>query len=303
MTSWWVRWRLKSPASRLFTQLFIQAQIKENIKAPRHWPLWGKLRVTGLCEGNSPVTDEFLAQKTSNAEDVGSLIATRHFLPQGIIRNTQCICLCSDSQMAYLLSDLGHIFYYSQCFLCESKVLLSSSTSVRIVKVIECIFEKVIKAIVAINAVYLSVRTSVGPSVPVNDVNSSKSNISMLSLSMIHGMWCHIQIPSWTSVNDINALQTLLFISHSYVAHTLVLSWTWSIYLRRNLYSLVHFLWKLLANPLSTTDGVWPRVLWTVSVVLSGSFSCQVLSRWEKIMVCKFNFLLHQFAKKIYEKS
>ena len=35
-------WRLKSPASPLFTQPFIQAQMKENIKAPRHWPLWGK---------------------------------------------------------------------------------------------------------------------------------------------------------------------------------------------------------------------------------------------------------------------
>ena len=30
------RWRLKSPASPLFTQPFIQEQIKENIKAPRH---------------------------------------------------------------------------------------------------------------------------------------------------------------------------------------------------------------------------------------------------------------------------
>ena len=36
MTSWWARWRLKTPASRLFTQPFIQAQIKENIKAPHH---------------------------------------------------------------------------------------------------------------------------------------------------------------------------------------------------------------------------------------------------------------------------
>ena len=35
----WARYRLKSPASRLFTQSFIQAQIKEHIKAPRHWPL------------------------------------------------------------------------------------------------------------------------------------------------------------------------------------------------------------------------------------------------------------------------
>ena len=38
-TSYWARWRLKSPASPLFTQLLVQAQMKENIKAPRHWPL------------------------------------------------------------------------------------------------------------------------------------------------------------------------------------------------------------------------------------------------------------------------
>ena len=31
-----------SPASPLFTQPFIRAQIKENIKAPRHWPLCGE---------------------------------------------------------------------------------------------------------------------------------------------------------------------------------------------------------------------------------------------------------------------
>ena len=33
---------LKSPASRLFTQPFIQTHIKENIKAPHHWPLCGE---------------------------------------------------------------------------------------------------------------------------------------------------------------------------------------------------------------------------------------------------------------------
>ena len=46
MTSYWPRWRLKSPASRLFTQSFIQTQIKENIKAPRHWPLCGEFTGT-----------------------------------------------------------------------------------------------------------------------------------------------------------------------------------------------------------------------------------------------------------------
>ena len=40
MTSLWARWRLKSPASQLITEPFDLAQIKENIKALRHWPLW-----------------------------------------------------------------------------------------------------------------------------------------------------------------------------------------------------------------------------------------------------------------------
>ena len=60
MTSQWARWRLKSPALGLFTELFIQMQIKENTKAPRHWPLCGEFTGTG----------EFPAQKASNAENV-----------------------------------------------------------------------------------------------------------------------------------------------------------------------------------------------------------------------------------------
>ena len=52
--------RLKSPASRLWTQPFIQAQIKENIIAPRHWPLCGES--TG---------DRWIpAERASNTENV-----------------------------------------------------------------------------------------------------------------------------------------------------------------------------------------------------------------------------------------
>ena len=32
-----------SPASRLLSHPFIQEQIKESIKAPRHWPLSGEI--------------------------------------------------------------------------------------------------------------------------------------------------------------------------------------------------------------------------------------------------------------------
>ena len=39
MTSQGARRRLNSPSSRVFIQPFIQAQSKENIKAPRHWSL------------------------------------------------------------------------------------------------------------------------------------------------------------------------------------------------------------------------------------------------------------------------
>ena len=42
MVSKWSPWRLKSPVSWLFAQPFVQAHIKENNKAPRHWPLLGE---------------------------------------------------------------------------------------------------------------------------------------------------------------------------------------------------------------------------------------------------------------------
>ena len=72
LTSKWPRWRLKSPAAAwLFTQSFIQAQIKENIKALRHWPLCGEFTGTG----------EFPAQRASNAENIS--IWWRHHDPSG----------------------------------------------------------------------------------------------------------------------------------------------------------------------------------------------------------------------------
>ena len=71
----WAWWRLKSPASWLFTQSSIQAQIKENIKVPRHWPLCGEFTLIG----------EFPAQRASNAEIVSNwwrhhVICTHHRL-------------------------------------------------------------------------------------------------------------------------------------------------------------------------------------------------------------------------------
>ena len=42
VTSQWARWHLHSPALRLFTEPFVQAQMKENIKSSRYWLLWAE---------------------------------------------------------------------------------------------------------------------------------------------------------------------------------------------------------------------------------------------------------------------
>ena len=67
------KWGLKSPASRLFTQQFIQAQIKENIKASRHWLLCGEFtRLTLLLWLN------FSSGSTTSLSAKGSDIASDH---------------------------------------------------------------------------------------------------------------------------------------------------------------------------------------------------------------------------------
>ena len=61
-----MRWRLQSPASHcLFNRLFRRRSKKTS-----------KLRITGPCAGNSPVTGEFPAQKANSAENVS--ICWRH---------------------------------------------------------------------------------------------------------------------------------------------------------------------------------------------------------------------------------
>ena len=55
--SQWAPWRLNSPASRVLAQPFVEAHIKENIKAPPcHWTFWGNPPVTGGFSSQRPVT-------------------------------------------------------------------------------------------------------------------------------------------------------------------------------------------------------------------------------------------------------
>ena len=103
VTSQWGQMCLKSPASRLFNQSFIQTQIKENIKAPRHWPLCGEF--TGEqwiphtnasytenasiwwrhhggknCKAKPQVPGDFPLQRASNAEGISMSWTSRPIL-------------------------------------------------------------------------------------------------------------------------------------------------------------------------------------------------------------------------------
>ena len=59
VASQWARWRLKYPASRLFTQPFIQGADQRKHQSPASLPIVG-----------GPVTGEFPTQKASNAENI-----------------------------------------------------------------------------------------------------------------------------------------------------------------------------------------------------------------------------------------
>ena len=120
VTSKWVRWHLKSPASPLFTQPFIQAQIKENIKAPHHWP---------LCGGNSPVAGEFPAQMASNAENV-SIWWRHHDCWKGV---NKCVIWTTiirvDISISYATlhtlrqTQLTHCIFYAIYYISVGKII------------------------------------------------------------------------------------------------------------------------------------------------------------------------------------
>ena len=69
-----------------------QAQIKENIKAPRHQHLWGEF------EGYSPLNGEFPAQRANNAEmfPFDDIICFSHYQAH------QTISLLKSKDMQYI---------------------------------------------------------------------------------------------------------------------------------------------------------------------------------------------------------
>ena len=92
MTSWWPQWRLKSSASRLFTQPFIQTQIKENIKALRNLPFeWGIHRDRRIPRTNGQLRGKCIHLMTSSWKcDSNLKITLSRICKHGLIWRTSC---------------------------------------------------------------------------------------------------------------------------------------------------------------------------------------------------------------------
>ena len=107
VTSWWARWRLKSPASPLFTQPFIQAQINEHIKAPRHWPLCREFpgdRWIPLTNGRK-VRKMFLFHDV--IKDVPAANPAQSLTNNDVIFNGETACRKLQNEDNYWTSEMG----------------------------------------------------------------------------------------------------------------------------------------------------------------------------------------------------
>ena len=82
LTSLWARWRLKSLASRWFAQPFRRRRSKKT----------SKLRVTGLCEGNPPVSGRYPSQRASNAKCFHLVTSSwKHLNPCGCVTHSESL--------------------------------------------------------------------------------------------------------------------------------------------------------------------------------------------------------------------
>ena len=75
-----------------------------------------KLRLTGLCEGNSPLTGEFYAQRASNADNVS--IWWRHHANMKLLYTFQVKCTgpCVNKRYQMNKSVLSNIIYKKYSF-------------------------------------------------------------------------------------------------------------------------------------------------------------------------------------------
>ena len=91
-----------------------------------------KLRVTGICEGNSPVTDEFLAQRASDAENVS--IWWRHHGPHLCPRPSWSLFILFWG--IFVIQWMINIFHHCGMFI--EGILYSKYLSVKVLTIVLC---------------------------------------------------------------------------------------------------------------------------------------------------------------------
>ena len=73
-----------------------------------------KLRVTGFCAGNSPVTDEFPAERASNAKNVAYLVSK--YVTNSIYCTERCRYICIYHNVIFFIRDTELVAILSRLY-------------------------------------------------------------------------------------------------------------------------------------------------------------------------------------------
>ena len=128
----------QSPASRLFTQPFIQAQIKENIKAPRHWPWCGEItgdrwipRTNGQLRGTCFHSMRFSWITSFSSKKILLKMSYWKCRPLSLRLNVLNRSNCCDYQWSHSCSKINMWLFKaveSKAYICHSFIFFLSHT-------------------------------------------------------------------------------------------------------------------------------------------------------------------------------
>ena len=109
LVSQWAPWLLESPVYRLFDHLFKRIPKKSS-----------KLRVTGLCERNTPITNGLHSQKASYAENVRGI---HQLLTYICVPKPQMVKACHDlyQHSTFMLMFISHTYEIPKQISCVPK--------------------------------------------------------------------------------------------------------------------------------------------------------------------------------------
>ena len=128
MTLQWTSRRLKSTASRLFIQPFVRRKPNKNIKAPRHWPMWGKFTGDRWISRTRPETWKMFPFDDVIMQLMGQVIY--HHLSTCVIIGKYSVVYCPPCHFKKVLQSVAFVvFLWCHRFIITTSLLYVCKSS------------------------------------------------------------------------------------------------------------------------------------------------------------------------------